>query len=105
MMNHPPQSKKQVRDLMSHPVRTLERNDMLSMADTVMRNERIRHLPILDEAGRLVGIVSQRDLFFNALMRALGHGTVPAAKPVIDAPKTIIYRIRLIERTGRFEKR
>jgi len=65
----------QVRDLMSRPVRTLERNDKLSIADTVMRNERIRHLPILD-AGRLVGIVSQRDLFLNALVRALGHGTV-----------------------------
>jgi CBS domain-containing protein len=76
MMNHPLQSKKQVRDLMSHSVRTLERNDKLSIADTVMRDERIRHLPILEESGRLVGIVSQRDLFFNALMRALGHGTV-----------------------------
>jgi len=61
---------------MSHPVRTLDRNDMLSMADTVMRNERIRHLPVLDEAGGLVGIVSQRDLFLNALVRALGHGTL-----------------------------
>jgi nitroimidazol reductase NimA-like FMN-containing flavoprotein (pyridoxamine 5'-phosphate oxidase superfamily) len=28
-----------------------------------------------------------------------------AAKPVIDAPKTTIYRIRLTERSGRFEKR
>jgi len=64
------QSKKQVRDLMSRPVRTLERNDMLSIAETVMRNERIRHLPVLDDAGRLVGIVSQRDLFLNALVRA-----------------------------------
>jgi CBS domain-containing protein len=70
------QSNKKVRDLMSHPVRTLDRNDMLSIADTVMRNERIRHLPVLDEAGRLVGIVSQRDLFLNALVRALGHGTL-----------------------------
>ena len=70
------QSKKQVRDLMSRPVRTLERNDMLSIAETVMRNERIRHLPVLDDAGRLVGIVSQRDLFLNALVRALGHGTM-----------------------------
>lgn len=75
-MNDPLHSKKQVRDLMSHPVRTLERNDKLSIADTVMRNERIRHLPILDDSGRLVGIVSQRDLFLNALTRALGHGTV-----------------------------
>ena len=76
MMSHPLQSKKQVRDLMSPLVRTLERNDKLLIADTVMRNERIRHLPILDDAGRLVGILSQRDLFLNALVRALGHGTV-----------------------------
>lgn len=31
--------------------------------------------------------------------------SLTAAKPVIDAPKSIIYRIRLTERTGRFEKR
>ena len=70
------QSKKQVRDLMSRPVRTLERNDMLSLADSVMRDERIRHLPVLDSASRLVGILSQRDLFLNALVRALGHGSM-----------------------------
>ena len=28
-----------------------------------------------------------------------------AATPVIDAPKAIVYRIRLIEKTGRFERR
>jgi CBS domain-containing membrane protein len=70
------QSKKQVRDLMSRPVRTLELNDMLSLADSIMLDERIRHLPVLDSAGRLVGILSQRDLFLNALVRALGHGTM-----------------------------
>jgi CBS domain-containing membrane protein len=66
---------KQVRDLMSRSVKTLERNDKLTIADAVMRQERIRHLPVLDDAGRLVGIVSQRDLFLNALGRALGFGT------------------------------
>jgi nitroimidazol reductase NimA-like FMN-containing flavoprotein (pyridoxamine 5'-phosphate oxidase superfamily) len=30
---------------------------------------------------------------------------VPAATPLVNAPKTIIYCIRLIEKTGRFEKR
>ena len=73
MKSNPLRSKKQVRDLMSPLVKTIERNDELLIADTVMRNERIRHLPILDDAGRLVGIVSQRDLFLNALVRALGH--------------------------------
>ena len=66
---------KQVRDLMSRPVQTLTRNDKLSIADTTMRANRIRHLPVLDEYGRLVGILSQRDLFFNALVRALGFGS------------------------------
>jgi CBS domain-containing protein len=49
---------------------------MLSLADSVMRDERIRHLPVLDSAGQLVGILSQCDLFLNALVRALGHGTM-----------------------------
>jgi CBS domain-containing protein len=70
------QSNKQVRDLMSRPVRTLDRNDTLTLADSVMRDERIRHLPVLDGRGRLVGILSQRDLFLNALVRALGYGTM-----------------------------
>ena len=30
---------------------------------------------MLDEHGRLVGIVSQRDLFQSALLRALGYGS------------------------------
>jgi CBS domain-containing protein len=68
-------SKRHVRDFMSEPVKTLGRNDTLSVADSIMRNERIRHLPVLDDGGRVVGILSQRDLFFNALVRALGFGT------------------------------
>jgi len=60
------QSNKKVRDLMSHPVRTLDRNDMLSIADTVMRNERIRHLPVVDD-GRPVTVVSIRDLLSEAV--------------------------------------
>ena len=60
---------------MSWPVKTLGRNDTLSVADNVMRSERIRHLPVLEDDGRVVGILSQRDLFFSALVRALGFGT------------------------------
>lgn len=64
-----------VRDLMSQPVKTLGPNDTLALADSTMRSERIRHLPVIDDSGRVVGILSQRDLFFNALVRALGFGT------------------------------
>ena len=62
-----------VRDVMTHEVATLDRNDRLSTADNVMRLGRIRHMPVLDD-GNLVGLVTQRDLFRGALLRALGYG-------------------------------
>lgn len=63
-----------VRDWMTREPRTLGHNDRVSSADELMRMERIRHLPVLDEEGAVVGIVSQRDLFRSALARALGYG-------------------------------
>jgi CBS domain-containing protein len=38
-----------------------------------MTQDRIRHLAVLEE-GRVVGVVSQRDLFRSALAAALGYG-------------------------------
>jgi CBS domain-containing membrane protein len=64
-----------VRDVMTRDVVTLDRNDKLLVADDLMRLGRIRHLPVVDEEGRLAGIVSQRDLFHSGLIKALGYGT------------------------------
>jgi CBS domain-containing membrane protein len=66
---------KRVRDLMTTDVVTVGRNEKLLIADDVMRLGRIRHLPVVDDDGALAGIVSQRDLFHNGLLRALGYGT------------------------------
>jgi CBS domain-containing membrane protein len=74
-----------VRDIMTHEVTTLKRNDKLTLADDIMQLGRIRHLPVLDdEADQLVGIVSQRDLFRGALARALGYGQ-HAQRKVLEA--------------------
>jgi CBS domain-containing protein len=64
-----------VRDVMTPDVATLDRNEKLTVADDVMRLGRIRHLPVVDSDGELVGIVSQRDLFHSGLLRALGYGS------------------------------
>ena len=64
-----------VRDLMTTDVVTVGRNEKLLIADDVMRLGRIRHLPVTDDDGALAGIVSQRDLFHNGLLKALGYGT------------------------------
>lgn len=69
-----------VEELMSHNVTTLNRNDQLSLAEDLMQASRIRHLPVLDDHGRLAGILSQRDLFYSALVRALGYGATAKDK-------------------------
>ena len=69
-----------VSDLMTSEVATLQRNEMLSLAEQLMNLGRIRHLPVVDDDGELVGIVSQRDLFHSGLLRALGHGKHAAAR-------------------------
>ncbi len=72
-----------VRSIMTSDVTTLKRNDKLTLADDIMHLGRIRHLPVLDDDGQLVGMVSQRDLFRGALARALGYGQ-HAQRKVLD---------------------
>jgi CBS-domain-containing membrane protein len=48
------------RGIMSREVQTVKRNDQLAIADNAMKQERIRHLPVLD-GGKLVGILTEAD--------------------------------------------
>jgi CBS domain-containing protein len=73
-----------VRDIMVKEVATLDINDELSLANDIMRLGRIRHLPVVD-GPRLVGIISERDLFRSSLAQALGYGT----KATRDIMKTL----------------
>jgi CBS domain-containing protein len=60
-----------VRDLMQREVVTLRATDTLDLADDIMRLGRIRHLPVVTDDERLVGILSQRDLFRAAVSSLL----------------------------------
>jgi len=51
-----------VADLMKQRVVTVEMDDSLSMAKSLMENASIHHLPVVDSHQRVVGIVSDRDL-------------------------------------------
>ncbi len=62
-----------VRDLMVKNPTTLDLNETLDLAEDIMNLGRIRHMPVVEE-GKLVGILSQRDLFRSALITALGFG-------------------------------
>ena len=51
-----------VRDWMSRRVFSIRPDARLSEAAALMRRRKIRHLPVVERGGRLVGIVTARDL-------------------------------------------
>jgi len=51
-----------VREVMTRPPVTIRWDQTVEAAWTLMRTRKIRHLPVLDDGGRLVGIVTDRDL-------------------------------------------
>jgi CBS domain-containing membrane protein len=56
-----------VRDLMTANVVTLSAGQSLPAARELMKLKRVRHLPVVDDAGRLVGLVTHRDLLEAAI--------------------------------------
>jgi CBS domain-containing protein len=72
-----------VSDLMSTALITISAADVVSHADADMRLAGVRHLLVLDDRQRLVGIVSNRDLL-AALGRA--HGKAVKIASVMSSP-------------------
>jgi CBS domain-containing protein len=54
-----------VGDLMSTGVHTARESDTISDTHSAMRVCRIRHLPVLDEDDKLIGVISDRDLLLG----------------------------------------
>ena len=61
-----------VKNLMQSHVVTLNTANALDVAGDIMRMSRIRHLPVVDADKRLVGLLSQRDLFKASISSVLG---------------------------------
>jgi CBS domain-containing membrane protein len=63
------QRERLVRDLMTEKVFTLGPRDNLVALEDLMDARRVRHVPIVDREGDLVGLVSHRDLARSVLGR------------------------------------
>jgi acetoin utilization protein AcuB len=56
-------------------------DDCIGTLRELMQEKGIRHVPVVDEEGILVGLVSERDV----LRRAVGlEGDVPLSAPLLD---------------------
>lgn len=52
-----------LKEVMVSPVVTVHRKDPFSAVEEKFRRKGIRHLPVIDDDGVLVGLVTQRDLY------------------------------------------
>jgi len=86
-----------VADLMIRNVLCLRDNQTLKDAHTLIRDKGIRHIPIVDDQGNLVGVVSQRPLL-AFMLNAVDSGGLPYAnkleartliKELMEEPMTI----------------
>lgn len=65
----PPRRERLVRDLMTERVYTLRENDRLLDLEELMSSRHVRHVPVVDRDGELVGLVTHRDLARGVLGR------------------------------------
>lgn len=66
-----------VKDFMRTPVVTISSEAGLDRVLMIMRTQRIRHLPVVDDNGQMVGLISDRDLRLSMLEMEQGPGGAP----------------------------
>lgn len=81
-----------VADIMTSPARIININDPFATAEEIFVKEGFRHLPVVDAQQRIVGVISQRDVY-----RAI------APRRFLD--DSVIYREGIIvDKDGYYEK-
>lgn len=63
---------KTVGEIMTREIITLKRSDSLKFGKDIMTQKRVRHFPVVED-GKVVGVVSQRDLFRASLASTLRY--------------------------------
>lgn len=87
-----------VKEIMQKKVFTVSPEDLVDRVFFLLHYEKIRHLPVVDETGEVVGIVSDRDLY-----KSLGPRTHSRAV-ARDENESVLYvipkKVRHIMRRG-----
>jgi len=75
-----------VEDVMTRDVKTVGRNDQLSLVDELMKVGHFRHVVVLEDDGKLAGVISQRDIFLGALAWSMGQATRAHERMLASTP-------------------
>lgn len=85
-----------VADVMTREVRTVGTNDHLSLADELMKVGGFRHVVVVDESGRVAGVISHRDIFHGALAWSMGLGSSAHTKALEAYPTKQVMETRVV---------
>jgi CBS domain-containing protein len=87
-----------IAEVMSAPVRCLATHDTAQDAALLMSRHAIRHVPVADASGRVVGILSERDLFALQRLSLKQVSTAIRAAPNVDTLRLVSHDIRRFAR-------
>lgn len=83
----------QVRDIMDRDLTSLAEDSTLLQAITLMAAHRVSGLPVLNDDGRVVGFISEKDILRAVIPGYLGYMDDSFAMPDIDKIKS---RVKLV---------
>lgn len=90
-----------VHDFMQTSVFTVSPDDLIDRVFFLLHYEKIRHLPVIDDKGHIVGIVSDRDLYKALGPKSRSRAVGPAARKAGETQLHVIPRkVRHIMRRG-----
>jgi CBS domain-containing protein len=82
-----------VRDALANDVRACKPGDSVAHAETIMAEGRVRRLPVVDDSGQVVGLVSLADLAREAARQhasedpAITQAEIGAVLAIISEPR------------------
>lgn len=65
-----------IKNIMRSPVVSVRTDELFSHVEEKFRRKGIRHLPVIDAYGKVVGLITQRDLYRHISPRVTEEGTV-----------------------------
>lgn len=98
-----------VRDIMTTKVFTIQAGKHLRAVEEIMKWAHVRHVPVVDDHGRLVGVVSHRDLMRAAVstlqvriseVERMQHNATIEVRRIMQAPTATIRPDERVQRAA-----
>lgn len=87
-----------VKEIMSQPVTTINKDKHFSEVENIFVNQHIRHLPVVNDSGTLVGLMTKRDLYKTLSPRRALSGEMDASLDNIVESEGVYYSRRLLDK-------